>query len=277
MYIKMTALPPKRTDTTFPAQAPLPKIHGVVRYTHIDIGNVTNLKGTHFALASDNKIAIVFSDFIISLFYVENQESMDMIEIFLLVVQQVAGVKFAACNLILERDVATAFMELGSKPGPSAQFSPRGYPFILAYRGGYPIAYYNGDRSVESITSWILTRARDPGYYEPRMLAASMQVEAPYVMPPYDPYGVDKTGKFNPTRMTSLDFDGGKPIRGYNPNLGGVVYEASPEAIKATEVLREAETKRASQGGVLYPISDVSKEASKKAPSPKVAQPNPEL
>lgn len=261
----MSALPPKRTDTTFPAQAPLPKIHGVVRYTHIDTGNVTNLKATHFALATDSKVAIVYNDFLVVLFYVENQESMDMIEIFLLVAQQVAGVKFGACNLVAEKEVAGAFMELGSKPGPLAQFSPKGYPFILAYQDGYPKAYCNGVRSVEDITSWILTRARDPGYYEPKMLAGSMQVEAPYVMPPYDPYGVDKTGKFNPKRLTSLDYSGGKPVRGYNPNLGGPVYEGSPEAIKAAETLRQAETKRASQGGVLYPFSDTL--------APKVAQP----
>lgn len=273
----MSAIPPKRTDTTFSAQAPLPKIHGVVRYTHIDSSNITNLKATHFALATDNKVAIVFSDFLVALFYVENQESMDMIEIFLLVAQQVAGVKFAACNLIVEKDVAGAFMELGSKPGPSAQFSPRGYPFILAYRGGYPIAYYNGTRSVEDITSWVLTRAREPGYYEPKMLAASMQVEAPYVIPPYDPYGVDRTGKANPERTNSLEYSGGKPIRGYNPNLGGPVYEGSPEAAKAAETLREAEARRASQGGVLYPFSDVPAAKTTKETTPRVAPPEPQL
>jgi len=190
-------------------------------------------------------------------------------EIFYIASQQVAGPKFGACNLIVEEDVASAFSEIGSGDSALHSYRMTGYPFILTYRSGYPVGHYNGDRSVASLVDFAQTLACSAGYYEPVGLSAGVQVESPLVMPPYDPYG---RGKKNPARTSSVQFRSDQPIRGYDPNLGGPVYEGSPEARAATKRLEEAEAQRASRGGSLFPTYDVGSTAAE-VERPVIAEP----
>lgn len=226
---------------------------GIVSLTFFASDAVKRLTSSDFALASKEKIAIVWADCMIVLFYGENRESRHLMEIFLVAAEQAAGPEFASCNLIAEKDVARAFVEIESDGHPFYWARSRGYPFILAYRKGWPTAFYNGDRSVGALVDFAQTKACESSYFERNQLAAGVQSESNLEMPPIDPYGYDP--KKNPERKSSLYYRTDSPIRGYNPEFG-VFPPGSPAGERASETLRAAEASRDQRGGVLYPTAD---------------------
>lgn len=247
-----SAIPPIRTTSSYPAQAPIAPDSGMIYYAYFSSDNVKRLSAADFALASKEKIAMVWDNCMIVLFYGENAESKALMRIFGLAASQAPGIVFASANLMAEKEIAKAFIEIGTTSHPFHWARMKGYPFILVYRGGYPAAFYNSDRSVPAIVDWAMTTACSSSYYEREQLAAGVQAEATYQMPPFDPYGIDSRN--NPLRTSSIQFRTDAPIRGYDPNLP-VTYVGSPEAAAETAQLRAAEAARQQRGGVLFPSS----------------------
>lgn len=222
-------IPPIRSGTSYLSQAPddsTIESRDTVSLTLFSQNSVKQLSASDFTLTSDDKLSTVYDNCMIVLFYGENAESKSLIRIFSIVAQQVAGPVMSACNLMSEKKVAEAFMNVKSQGShPLHWASMRGYPFILAYRGGYPVAFFNGDRSVQAIIDWSMTLACEANYYERYNLASSIQAEATYQMTPNSRYPSDA----DPLRTESSQYSTDKPIRGYNSNLP-ITYQGSQEA-----------------------------------------------
>lgn len=231
-------IPPERKGTSQITQADLlanpVKMPDVIYRTIFSSATVKNLKASDFNISSKELITMNVESCMLILFYVENEESKQLATIWAVTAQQVAGPIFGAVNMLNENKVAEAFMKLKTENGnPMHPYSLRGYPFILVYRGGWPVAFYNGARTVAAITEYALTLACNINYSEPLSLAAGMQTEYQIEMPSYDIYSNDQGLRGNKVRTNSLEYQD-RGIRGFNPNLG-VAMTGSAEATKDTE------------------------------------------
>jgi len=169
--------------------------------------SVKRLTSSDFELNTDHPITLKIKDCVIVLFYSENTESKKLAQIWSLAARQVAGPIFAACNLLMEKDVAKAFNSLNLTNGSLRNYSLKGIPYIISYQNSWPVGFYNGERAVQSIIDYVLTLACRSDYFEPIQLPASMQAENNYEMTGWKEY--------KPVRTDSLEYKVSSPIRGY--------------------------------------------------------------
>jgi len=236
---------------SLPTQSPYiqdPKTPNIVYETLFGQETVKRLSSYDFELDSEGLVTLKIKECAIVLFYGRNTESNQLIKIFALAGQQVAAPLFAACNLFVEREVALAFSELSSRSSHPLHWAGiRGYPFILVYRDGYPVAFYNGDRTVQALVDFALTLACHASYREPIQMAAGAQVEVNYEMAPDDVYQ-NIPGQTPRERTTSPQYKGSEPIRGFVPTtsiaLAGTQQakrEASEESKREVSAIRKSQ------------------------------------
>lgn len=203
---------------------------------------VKRMGASDFVLNSKELVTLKWDDCILILFYTENTESIKLMSIWAEAAKQIAGPIFAGVNLLYERQVAEAFTRLNMEDTPLRWAALRQSPFILVYRNGWPVAFYNGDRSVQSIIDYALTLACDHSYYEINQIPASMQAE--------DNFEIGGWTQYTPKRKTSLEYRADKPIRGYNNDIGIVVQGSAAEQQLEPGVAARALSEAASQGDV---------------------------
>lgn len=185
---------------------------------------VKNLSSEDFLLGTTTPIQLKWTDCIIILFYGSNDESKNLARIWATAAKAVVGPIFAAANLQTNQKLAQAFMKIGETRTPYRNFKIQGYPFILAYQKGSPVAFYNGERDVQAIVDWSFTLACRPDYYEDRQLAASVHLDKSYEMG-----GINE---YTPRRVDSLQYKAGDPVRRYDPKIG-IVETGSRQAATA--------------------------------------------
>ena len=208
---------------------------------------VKRLTAEDFDLTSKEMITLKYDDCILVLFYVENTESYQLADIWALAAQQVAGPVFAAINMLNERKVAEAFTRLKSDgSNPIHWAALRQYPFILVYRNRWPVAVYNGDREVQAIIDYSLTRACQAGYYEIEQLGGGSQAENNLEIGPYQPYQ-NEPGQPARVRDVSVQYVAGRPIRGFNPKLSEVAPGTPAAAAEATTLTAEEQRAQAEE------------------------------
>lgn len=227
-----------------PTQAPMTvdpmRPSGVVYHLSFASETVKRLTADDFDLTSRELIALKYDDCILVLFYAQNTESSQLVNIWSVAAQQVAGPIFAGVNMIAERKVSEAFTRLKSDgSNPLHWAGLRQFPFILVYRKRWPVAVYNGPREVQAIIDYALTLACQAGYYEITQLGGSMQAEARLEMGPYDVYS-NIPGAPPRVRTESIEFSATEPIRGFNSKLP-VVITGSTGAQAALGVVRKEE------------------------------------
>ena len=211
----------------------------VIYRTTFSSDTVKRLTKDDFDLDSKDLITLKHDECVLVLFYVENTESMQLVNIWALAAQQIAGPVFAAVNVLSERAVAEAFTKLKSVGNHSLHWAAiKQFPFILVYRNGYPAAFYNGSREVQAIIDYALTLACEAGYYEHVQIPGSMQAEARVDM--------DRPGAYNPIdpgsipiRKSSVEFVSTQPIRRFVPTTTltevGSQQEATETQATATQ------------------------------------------
>ena len=185
--------------------------------------SVKRLSSSDFDLHTDHPITLKAKGCVIALFYSENTESKNLIKIWALAAQQVAGPIFGACNLLVEREVAAAFSNLNLTNSSLRSYALKVIPFILSYQNGWPVGFYNGERAVQPIIDYVLTLACKADYFEPLQIPAGMQAETNYEMTGWKEY--------KPVRTDSLQYKVNSPIRGYDPR--------QPITLAGTEASRE--------------------------------------
>jgi hypothetical protein len=174
---------------------------------------VINLEDNDFELDGPVKIMLKNKNCSIVLFYADNKESLNLADVWQSVGQQgVAGV-FAGCNLRLNPKVAQAFNDLNSKNTSVHWAALKTIPYILVYQNGFPVAFYNGERSVGPILDYSLTLACRSDYREYANLYGGIQAEDNIGIKGNEQYG----SSANPDRKQSSEYVSTKPIRTYPP------------------------------------------------------------
>lgn len=232
------------------------RVSNIVHRLTFSSETVKRLTSDDFDLNSRELIGLKYDDCILILFHVENTESYQLADIWALAAQQIAGPIFAAINMLSERRVAEAFTRLKSDGShPLHWASLRQYPFIMVYRGRWPVAVYNGPREVQAIIDYALTLACEAGYYEIIQLGGSMQSDSRAEMGPYDVY-TNIPGQPDKIRKESLQYTADNPIRGFNPNIGVTTVGATGTISNITTTTQP--TTRAQITGEPAPINPVT-------------------
>lgn len=174
--------------------------------------SVLPLTELDFELDTNHPITIKQKECALILFYTENQESRDLAQIWSLVAQVAPGPSYYAVNMLLYPRIASAFTQIGAVNSSLRPFELKGYPFILSYQNGWPVAFYNGERSVGTLADWAMTLACRASYYEPIQLAGGVQVN--------DDFQMGGWTEYTPPRQTSLQYTIGNPIRRFNEGSG---------------------------------------------------------
>jgi hypothetical protein len=178
--------------------------------------NVQMLHGLDFKLHEDTKICLRITDCCVVLFFVDNQESNDLAILWSMVANKVPGPKYAAVDMVTEREVAAAFAEVIARPRnhPFHWAGLRQYPFILVYRNGFPTACYNGPRNTQALTDFILLLACNSSYIEPVQNSASMVLDKndDLKIPDETNFIAEKKNIETSTQLTEAIRNYGKPV-----------------------------------------------------------------
>lgn len=182
-----------------------------------------------FELDGGNIGKIKHKDCCIVLFYGENKESIDLAKIWYDVARQTAGYTLCACNLIKEKKVAQMLIELKSDGNNPLHWAGlRGYPVIITYRAGWPVAAYNGERSVQTLLDYVMTLACQANYREPIQVAASAISDVKLEMPGSKSY----IGK--EIKTDSAQFTTDSPIRSESTKTETHVTTSTPINVAST-------------------------------------------
>lgn len=205
------------------------------KVTLLDSSYVTNLTSADFAIETASLIGLKRSGCMIIVFYIENEVSYRMLEILLSVAKYAPGNKYGAINLDAEKKVADSFDKLKNDPNnPLYYYSLIQLPMMMAYRGGFPQANYNGPRTTQAISEWVLTLACNSNYKETPQLFAGVQVDANrnlLLKLPGERYRPTNSGQFDSNRsMQDLE----------NPYIRSATQKGESTS-KALEIEREEE------------------------------------
>ena len=198
----------------------------IIQQTLFAQESVKMLRESDFELDSDTRINIIYKECMLALFYTDNAESKNLVQIWSSAAKQTVGPIFAACNVMIDRKVAEAFTSLNMANGSLHWAGLKTFPFILVYQNGWPIAFYNGERAVQPIIDYSLTLACKADYHEPFNLFGGMQAQDNLMMKGIVQYGISQ----NPFKKESLQYTAKEDIRGYDPD-DKVRMAGSPEEL----------------------------------------------
>ena len=132
------------------------------------------------------------------------------------------GAKLAECNVMINKEIANAFITVKSDCNhPFYWAGVNQYPFILVYRGGWPQAFYNGNRTTLDIINYSLQLACKSCYTEKEQKFKGIGVDTSIQETSANP--------ISPTPTKSTNFIGGN-YRGYgtpiyqNATYGNATY-----------------------------------------------------
>jgi hypothetical protein len=172
---------------------------------------VHRLTTNDFNLDSPDKITLKHNECYIIIFYIENEESRQLAAVFAATARQVVGPIFAEVNLNREKRLAETFTQLRSDGDhPLYWAGLQRIPFIMVYRGSWPVAIYNGIRSVQALVSFSLTLACVSGYREPFQTASSLHVDENLVMQGYT--GAEQRTRSDQFTERDTNFDPRLPV-----------------------------------------------------------------
>lgn len=135
-------------------------------YTLPSSNAIKRFREEDFALDTKDKICIYHEECTLVLFYNESAESKKMLSIYKVAAETILNRRFAACNIELEPKVYEALVALyNMKDHPFSWCGSRGLPFILVYRRGYPVNFYEGPPDAAILTNFALNIACLPDFH----------------------------------------------------------------------------------------------------------------
>lgn len=219
---------------------------------------VRTLHQDDFNLSSETKINIKLKECMLVLFYSNNPESINLANIWLTAAKNTVGPVFAAVNLMVERKVAEAFTSLNMQNGSLHWAALKTVPFILVYQNGWPIAFYNGERAVQSIIDYALTLACKAEYHEPLNIFAGTTVpnDQNLLMKGVTQYGIPA----NPFRKDSLAFSANENLRGYDKTDTVKQFGSGAEVADSSHTLANEEASRVGVRSTVVPATAIPSE-----------------
>jgi hypothetical protein len=135
-------------------------------YTIPNSRSIKIFREKDFALDTKDKICIYDEKCNIVFFYTESPDSKRILEVFLSVAESIVGPNFGTCNVNLERGVSSAFEEISiNKDHPLHWVAIRKYPFMLIYRGFYPVNFYDGPANPTIMANFCLNVANNNNFH----------------------------------------------------------------------------------------------------------------
>ena len=204
-------------------------------------------------LNSDTKINIKYRECMLVLFYSNNPESINLANVWLVAAKNTVGPIFAACNLMVEKRVAEAFTSLNMQNGSLHWAALKTVPYILVYQNGWPVAFYNGERAVQSIIDYALTLACKAEYHEPLNIfgGSTISDQDNLLMKGVTQYGI----KSNPFRKDSLAFAANENLRGYDKTDTVKQFGSAGERADTEHTLGSEEASRVGIKQTTVPIT----------------------
>jgi hypothetical protein len=185
------------------------------------------LESSDFDTDQENLITVKYNDCMLILFYIQNDESLKLAQIFAEAANSLPAPIFAACNLNNSTKVASAFAKLASDGNHILHnYGLKQYPFIITYRNKNPVGFYNSGRSVQSISDFAVSSACSVEYREDIQYGMGVAVDKNSQMSAYE---IQQT-KY----LKSTDYKGDEGIRKYSNKIP-IVVSGTKEAEKATE------------------------------------------
>lgn len=230
-----------------------------VQRTLFSQDSVKQLRETDFVnLESETKININYKECMLVLFYGDNLESSNLVSIWATAAKNTVGPVFAAVNLMAEPRIAAAFTSLNMQNGALHWAALKTIPFILVYQNGWPIAFYNGERSVQSIIDYSLTLACKAEYHEPFNLFGGMVISnnQNLTMKGDTQYGIPA----NPLRRDSLAFSANENVRGYDRTDTVTQFGSAAEGAASRHVLANEQASRVGLPQSVIPVTAVPTE-----------------
>jgi len=142
---------------------------------------VKELQPDDFYLGSRTPTMLKSRDATLILFYLpSDEESGQLKDIWAALSTELAGIQFAAVNGSRATEIMKSFVETGGDPDhPLFPFKVNGFPTIMVYRDGWPQAYFNGERSYDTLLAYCLELAWKVGYYEPNNIFEGVATSRP--------------------------------------------------------------------------------------------------
>ncbi len=134
----------------------------IVRRTIVESENIDNLELSDFIISID----IDFKETLVVCFYGEDRDSQHTLQTFVNAADVTEGIKFAVCNLELEKKILKRFEDLNDEDNPYYWARYTKLPFILTYRSGFPQAFYNNSVEHNLLKSYSENLAHIKGYKE---------------------------------------------------------------------------------------------------------------
>ncbi len=202
---------------------------------------VRQLREADFDFDGKDKIRLKYEDCVLILFYVDNQESFNLCQIFQTAAVQAVGPIFAACNCSNEKRVAKAFLDLNMmEDHPLRWAALQQFPFIVTYRQGWPQAFYNGERVTSALVDYSLTLACRVDYKEKIQKTAGMDLNVDVAMGGVQNYG--------PRRVNSSQYGPTGPIREWASGMPTIRVGAPDSALLSRVLSANSSAAPASQG-----------------------------
>lgn len=191
-----------------------PAVTGLVTETIFSQNAVKVIRGSDFNLGSKPGVTLKWNDCILILFYNQGLESQELAKIWAVAATKVAGAVFAACNIDYEKEVAKAFMDLHKMNSNYRSFALKGIPFIITYQNGFPVGFYNGDRTVQQLVDYSLTLACKVDYSEPIQVGAGITISSD------ENLKMDGYSEYDESRKDSLAYKAGTSVRKFGSGTG---------------------------------------------------------
>ncbi len=210
---------------------------GYIQLTFFNNPNVYQMGAADFVLGSakvGERVSIVWKNCILVLFYGENQESHDLMHIFANSAVQNPGIKYGACNIVAEKEVAKAWSQLDTTVNPLSQMAMKGYPFVISYQSGMPVGEVPSKyrSSVDGLTNFAITTACSSNFHPRVAETFGVQTEANLeIVEPVGRYLGRTPEEGRPPVPGSAEATRPPPIPShlYNPNIG-LVYQGTDKA-----------------------------------------------
>jgi hypothetical protein len=116
------------------------------------------LQESNFSINDEEKICLMDKAINIILFYIESPESYNILKVMNDVSLRRPGPFYSVCNLQQCRLLAELFTEVrNNRIHPLNKFASRNPPFILIYKGGFPINFYDGPADAEIFEKFVFS------------------------------------------------------------------------------------------------------------------------
>jgi hypothetical protein len=137
------------------------------KFTYPNSPYIKILRETDFSLETRDKICLYDDSYVnIVLIYNESPDSERILNVIQNVAGSIPGVSFSVCNIQEVQQVANVFLEITTmKFHPLREFTLRPFPFVLVYKRGFPVNFYDGPADTDIFRRFCERALKDEDFH----------------------------------------------------------------------------------------------------------------